>query len=144
MDLDLRLESINILIGEMSEFICFELTDAKIECCLELAENLPFVNFDSRLMKQVLLNLIQNAIAAMPSGGKLTIKTETQDNDVLINVVDTGIGIPDENFSKIFEPYYTTKKTGSGLGLTLVFKIIRELDYIVTKLIWVYLVPWLF
>jgi signal transduction histidine kinase len=126
MDLDMHLGSTNILIGEMSEFVCFELKEANIECNLELAENLPFVEFDNRYMKQALLNLIKNAIAAMPQGGKLTIKTETQDEYIVINVADTGIGIPDESISKIFEPYYTTKKTGSGLGLTLVFKIVRE------------------
>jgi signal transduction histidine kinase len=62
----------------------------------------------------------------MPNGGKLTVKTERSDNEVYISVRDTGVGISDENLSKIFEPYFTTKPTGSGLGLTLVFKIIRE------------------
>ncbi|GHV00960.1 hypothetical protein FACS189483_11200 [Spirochaetia bacterium] len=59
-------------------------------------------------------------------GGELTIKTECTDTDIQISVRDSGVGIPEENLSKIFEPYFTTKETGSGLGLTLVFKIIRE------------------
>jgi signal transduction histidine kinase len=82
--------------------------------------------FDERYMKQALLNLIKNAIAAMPSGGTLSIKTEVKDTDVLVSIADTGTGISDENLLKIFEPYFTTKDTGSGLGLTLVYKIIRE------------------
>jgi signal transduction histidine kinase len=77
-------------------------------------------------MKQALLNLIKNAQAAMPNGGSLKIKTEKTDTDILISVYDTGVGISEENLSKIFEPFFTTKETGSGLGLTLVFKIIRE------------------
>jgi signal transduction histidine kinase len=77
-------------------------------------------------MKQALLNLIKNAKAAMPDGGKLTIKTEFRDGEIDILALDTGIGISEANLSKIFEPYFTTKETGSGLGLTLVFKIVRD------------------
>jgi signal transduction histidine kinase len=62
----------------------------------------------------------------MPSGGVLTIRTETAADDVRVSVADTGIGIPEENLPKIFEPYFTTRETGSGLGLTLVFKIVKE------------------
>lgn len=126
MDLDMRLGNINLMIAELMEFVSFELKEADVEGCLELEENLPFVQFDSRYMKQTLLNLIKNAIAAMPLGGKLTIRTASRDTDLSISVADTGTGISDDNISKIFEPYYTTKETGSGLGLTLVFKIVRE------------------
>ncbi|MDR1443835.1 MAG: PAS domain S-box protein [Treponema sp.] len=126
MDLDLREGDLNSLIGELVDFMSFELSDARITCDLELEENLPLLTFDERYLKQVLLNLVKNATAAMPAGGKLTIKTESKDSEVYISVQDTGLGIPEENLSKIFEPYFTTKATGSGLGLTLVFKIIRE------------------
>jgi PAS domain S-box-containing protein len=126
MDLELRNGSINTLIEAMAEFVSFELKEAGIECVLDLQEKLPVINYDERFMKQVFLNLIKNAIAAMPQGGQLTIKTEAVDTDIRIIVADTGVGIPEENLGKIFEPYYTTKDTGSGLGLTLVFKIIRE------------------
>jgi signal transduction histidine kinase len=91
-----------------------------------LDESLPLLNFDERFLKQAFLNLIKNAAAAMPEGGILTIKTEKRDAEALISIQDTGTGISEENLSKIFEPYFTTKETGSGLGLTLVFKIIRE------------------
>jgi signal transduction histidine kinase len=126
MDMDLREGDMNTLIGELVEFVRFELSDASIVCDLELEEGLPLLNFDERYVKQALLNLVKNAAAAMPEGGKLTIKTGRMDNEVFITVRDTGMGIPEENLSKIFEPYFTTKPTGSGLGLTLVFKIIRE------------------
>jgi len=77
-------------------------------------------------MKQVLLNIIKNAIAAMPDGGVLSISTCRKDDRVLIQVKDTGFGISEDNMTKIFEPYFTTKDFGSGLGLTVVYKIIRE------------------
>jgi PAS domain S-box-containing protein len=126
MNMDLREGSINTLIGELYEFVHYELEEAHIEGLLELEETLPAVPFDERYMKQALLNLIKNAIHAMPEGGLLTIKTEAVDAYIRVSVCDTGTGIPEENLSKIFEPYFTTKETGSGLGLTLVFKIIRE------------------
>jgi signal transduction histidine kinase len=126
MDLDLREGNLNTLIGELVNFVRFELSDASITCDLELEESLPLLKFDERYLKQALLNLVKNAAAAMPAGGKLTIKTAVRDNEALLSVQDTGLGIPEENLAKIFEPYFTTKATGSGLGLTLVFKIIRE------------------
>jgi hypothetical protein len=62
----------------------------------------------------------------MPDGGTLFIKTEGGDTDIQITVKDSGVGISESNLPKIFEPYFTTRESGSGLGLTLVFKIIRE------------------
>ncbi|MDR0313080.1 MAG: PAS domain-containing protein [Treponema sp.] len=126
MDLDLRLGNINSLLEELAGFVSYELNEANIECILELTENLPFVNFDASFMKQAFLNLIKNSLVAMPGGGKLTIRTSAQDDSIRISVADTGIGISDENLTKIFEPYFTTRPAGTGLGLTLVFKIVRE------------------
>jgi signal transduction histidine kinase len=126
MNLELREGSINGLIKELTEFVGYELEEARIGYILDLAEGLPRINFDERYMKQALLNLVKNAIAAMPGGGGLTISTGIRDGKLCVSVCDTGVGIPEELASKVFEPYFTTKETGSGLGLTLVFKIIRE------------------
>jgi PAS domain S-box-containing protein len=126
MDLEPREGNINALIGELVEFVRYELDEARINCVMELSENMPPIEFDERFMKQALLNLIKNAIAAMGNGGTLTITTGFNDTEIQISVKDTGIGISEENLPKIFEPYFTTKPTGTGLGLTLVFKIIRE------------------
>jgi PAS domain S-box-containing protein len=126
MNMDFREGNINVLIEDLAGFVRYELEEANIKCVLELEKDLPRIGFDERYMKQALLNLIKNAQAAMEHGGRLTIKTELKDGQIDILVMDTGIGIPDSNLSKIFEPYFTTKETGSGLGLTLVFKIVRE------------------
>jgi signal transduction histidine kinase len=126
MHLEYREADINVLIRELTQFVWYELEQAHIECNLDLDKDMPSFSFDERFMKQALLNLIKNAMAAMPEGGILTIKTERIDEEVHISVKDTGIGITEANLPKIFEPYFTTRDTGSGLGLTLVFKIIRE------------------
>ncbi|MDR1239958.1 MAG: PAS domain S-box protein [Treponema sp.] len=126
MDMEFREGDINALIAELVEFVWYELEQNNIECVLELDKSVPLILFDERYMKQALLNLIKNAQAAMPQGGSLTIKTERTDTEICVSVCDTGMGIGEENLAKIFEPFFTTREAGSGLGLTLVFKIIRE------------------
>jgi two-component system, sporulation sensor kinase E len=126
MSLELCEGDLNALIAGLGEFIRAELEQSNIRLLLELDEQLPPVLFDERYMKQVLLNLIKNAQAAMPKGGLLTIATVGRDSEIRISVCDTGTGISQENLKKIFEPYFTTKGNGTGLGLTLVYKIIRE------------------
>jgi PAS domain S-box-containing protein len=123
---DLRRGDVNALITELADFVSFELINADIECVLDLAENLSAVNFDAGLMKPALLNVIQNAAAAMNCGGKLSITTEEAENEIRIIIADTGTGISENNLSKIFEPYFSTKKNGTGLGLTVLFKIVKE------------------
>ena len=126
MTLNLQEMNFNAFVREVVDFIRYELEESRIKTALELDESLPLLDFDQLVMKQALLNLIQNAMAAMNDGGTLAIKTKWNDNEALISVADTGTGISEQNLAKIFEPYFTTKETGSGLGLTLVFKIIRE------------------
>jgi signal transduction histidine kinase len=126
IELNLREADINNFLGELIEFVRYEIENAHVEIELSLDNDLPLLDFDARLMKQALLNLIQNATAAMKEGGTLTLRTERHDNEAAISVCDTGTGISQNNMSKIFEPYFTTKEQGSGLGLTLVFKIVRE------------------
>jgi len=126
MNLELREGDLNVLISQIMEFVRFEMEQSNILCLLELDENLPKLLIDERYMKQALLNLVKNAQAAMPEGGVFTIATKFMENEIRILVCDTGIGIENESLSKIFEPYFTTRETGTGLGLTQVYKIIRE------------------
>jgi two-component system sensor histidine kinase AtoS len=76
-------------------------------------------------MQQVLLNLIKNAMQAMSRGGVLTLQTGESSEGVWVSVGDTGGGIPQEQIARIFEPFYTTKKKGTGLGLMIVQRIVR-------------------
>ena len=126
MTLELRKGNVNKVIKRMAEFVSEELHQSKIMCSLDLDEGLPEILMDERYMKQVILNLVKNAQAAMQKGGLLTICTKCIDKEIIIKICDTGTGISNENLSKIFDPYFTTKETGTGLGLTMVFKIIRE------------------
>jgi PAS domain S-box-containing protein len=122
----MRRGNVNELVTELADFVSVELGNSGIECILDLDENLTPVDFDFGLMKQALLNVVQNAEAAMTSGGKLTITTADMEEEVFIIIADTGTGISEENLSKIFEPYFTTKESGTGLGLTVLFKIVKE------------------
>jgi signal transduction histidine kinase len=91
-----------------------------------LTPRLPLAPIDPAQIKQVLVNLIKNAIQAMSRGGTLTLQTDSGVDGVLLIVGDTGGGIPQEQINRIFEPFYTTKKKGSGLGLMIVQRIVRE------------------
>jgi two-component system, sporulation sensor kinase E len=124
---DGRLEpaDLNEVIKDITAFLQFELKEAGVELVLEFSE-IPKVDLDGKSVKQALLNLVKNAIDAMPHGGTLWIGTSRHQDKVLVKIRDTGTGIPEELITKIFEPYYTTKDTSSGLGLTVVYKIMKE------------------
>ncbi|HEY9053918.1 MAG TPA: ATP-binding protein [Rectinemataceae bacterium] len=126
MDIQLLSEDAAALMEEVAEFIGPEAERAGVEVTTEIGKNLPHILMDKRHMKQALLNLVQNALAAMPSGGRLGLCARYQDDEVQLSVSDTGTGIPEALLTKIFEPYFTTKKHGTGLGLTITFKIIKE------------------
>jgi len=99
---------------------------------LELEKNIPWILVDVNQMKQVLLNLIHNALQAMPSGGEMIIASESTSRDgrdwVIVSVCDTGVGIPKLDQARIFEPFYTTKgnQGGTGLGLSVTYGIITD------------------
>jgi signal transduction histidine kinase len=87
----------------------------------------PYAQFDPDQIVQVLTNLTSNAVAAMPEGGTLIVRTTGTDDDIRITVADTGTGIARENMSKIFEPFFTTKPIGkgTGLGLAVTYGIVK-------------------
>jgi signal transduction histidine kinase len=124
--LKLREANINTIINKLIEFSRPEMEQLKIRCVTELDEKVPPLLMDEGYIKQALLNIIKNAQAAILDGGLFSVFTKYVDNEIRISMIDTGIGISEENLSKIFEPYFTTKESGTGLGLTMVYKIIRE------------------
>ncbi|GAB1432638.1 ATP-binding protein [Spirochaetota bacterium] len=126
MDIKPINDDINALVLELAEFMKPEAKNASIELEAKLEASANSVPFDRRYIKQVLLNLIKNSMSAMPKGGKLLLKTSSNQDEFIIRVEDSGSGIDNDKIGKIFEPYYTTKENGTGLGLTLSYKIIKE------------------
>jgi two-component system NtrC family sensor kinase len=113
---------LNKLIGEWMDFFESRCAKSGIQIVVDMDENLPMVNGDPAQLNQVLINVVVNAIQAMPSGGTLTIKTMRKQDRASIIVQDTGQGIEEENKDKIFLPFFSTKEVdeGTGLGLSVV------------------------
>lgn len=91
-----------------------------------LSQDLPLVAGDGEKLKQVFLNLILNAVEAMPDGGLLRVRTCRRQDRVLVELADTGPGIAGEELGRIFEPFYTTKADGMGLGLALAYRMVEQ------------------
>ena len=92
-------------------------------------DRLPEINADQGMLSQALLNLALNACQAMPDGGTLKLSCHTTSRRrVEIDVEDTGVGIPPENLGRIFDLYFTTKEKGSGIGLSMVYRIVQLHD----------------
>lgn len=126
MDIQLLTENPGAIVREVVELVKYEAEKNKVSVKVSIDKNIPDLLLDKRQIKQAVLNLAQNAIAAMPKGGKLGFAVSCANEEVKIAISDTGTGIPESQLSKIFEPYFTTKKNGTGLGLTITFKIIKE------------------
>lgn len=124
----LQLISINALLLELLQLVQHTGTLANIVIRTILDKDAPLCLADAKLIKYALLNILRNAMEAMPDGGCLTVKTvyQRESNTVTISVCDTGIGIRQEDLSRIFRPFFTTKKDGSGLGLTLSNRILQH------------------
>lgn len=126
MNSELREGDINDVLRPLLAFLRPELSASGIEVVEKLAARLPPAQIDERLLREALLNIVKNAQAAMAAGGTLAVGTVLEGERIRITVRDTGTGIPDDIADKIFEPYFTTRDFGSGLGLTLTYKIIKE------------------
>ena len=123
--LETRPENINAIVEESIAFLEAEIADRNILVEQELRPDLPLLEVDRNQLKQVFYNIIKNAFQAMKSEGILRIRTDMDDSFVSISFADTGGGISPDHMSSIFQPYFTTKAKGSGLGLLIVRRIIR-------------------
>jgi signal transduction histidine kinase len=118
--------SLNDAARETLELLRPELENRGLHLKEKLARRLPLAPLDAGQMKQVLVNLIKNAMQAMTRGGVLTLETGSGGDWVWVDVSDTGGGIPQDKIDHIFEPFYTTKKKGTGLGLMIVQRIVQQ------------------
>ncbi len=118
--------SLNDVIIDTVNLLKNLLLEKKVALELNLENDMPLVKCDFNQMKQVILNLLQNSVDVMPSGGTVAITTKSVDQSAVIKVKDTGSGIDSEDQAAVFEPFFTTKVTGVGLGLAIVKKIIKD------------------
>jgi signal transduction histidine kinase len=116
------------LIGELADFFAPQAEAARVVMRTSLPEAPVRCDVDSNLIKQAVLNLMINAVQAMDQGGELLIRLSPSRNRAVLEVIDTGRGIPPDEVEKVFQVYYSTKKQGSGLGLPTTRRIIREHD----------------
>lgn len=129
MKVNLAICNVNDIVKKTVSVVSEELKEKGIAFKQHLAVSLPKVLADSSLIQQSILNLINNAMQAMPEDRKdpaITVSTFMENDMVKISVADNGCGMSEEQMSKIFEPYYTTKSSGTGLGLTVLFKIMKQ------------------
>jgi signal transduction histidine kinase len=125
--LELKREPVRIaeLLKELALFVQNDAQSSGVRISVEAAADLPAAGVDRNYMKQVLMNLMLNGIQAMPEGGTLILEAKAAQGELFLTVADSGTGIPEENLPKIFEPYFTTKADGSGLGLTIARRIVE-------------------
>jgi two-component system, sporulation sensor kinase E len=119
-------ENVNAIVDEAVRFFAPEIQDRDVVVEQELRSDLPLLQLDRDQIKQALYNVIKNSLEAMKRRGILRIRTDMNDAHVLISFIDTGGGMSPENLSRVFEPYFTTKSSGTGLGLLIVRRIVRE------------------
>ncbi|MCW5555055.1 MAG: PAS domain S-box protein [Verrucomicrobiae bacterium] len=121
----LQLGSLNDVVHKTLTLVQPELDNRALAVRTKLARQLAASPIDPTQIQQVLVNLIKNAMQAMTKGGTLTLQTGESADGVWVSVADTGGGIAQEQINRIFEPFYTTKKKGTGLGLMIVQRIVR-------------------
>jgi signal transduction histidine kinase len=135
---NMQLASPDSLIENFADFFRPEFESKKITLETKLQKSSVRVLLDEKLFRDVVMNISQNSLAALKSkyksdgekriesGAKFCISNSVRENKFIITIADNGCGMSEESLSKIFEPYYTTKANGTGLGMTMVYKIVKE------------------
>ncbi|RFB14767.1 PAS domain S-box protein [Bacillus sp. HNG] len=127
-------QNIKLILNNITSLLETQATLKGIQLISEYDVNIPFINCEQNQLKQVFINLIKNAIEAMPNGGKIIVKAKNINNNMVsIQIVDQGMGIEEERIPKLGEPFYTTKENGTGLGLMVCFRIIEQHGGIMNK-----------
>jgi signal transduction histidine kinase len=125
MDTKLKLTSVSKTLNEICDFVEPELNENHVKLVRDI-KSTPKVELDTNLFRQALLNIIKNAMNAIEKKGTIKVSVKLRGDEVVIVVHDTGKGMKQDTLNKIFEPYFTTRASGTGLGLTVVYKVIKE------------------
>lgn len=124
-NLELKIGSLNDQISQVLDFFAPQARQLNIEVIRYLDPDLPLIRLESQTLQAALLNLVKNAIEAMPNGGQLVARTRITRGGVALDLIDTGCGIDDKTLLHMFTTFYTNKEGGSGLGLPTAKKIIE-------------------
>ncbi|MFQ5965493.1 MAG: ATP-binding protein [Candidatus Scalinduaceae bacterium] len=123
-------ERVNVQICEIIDTTCTlmenYLKEKHINLYKEFEPDIPQILADPNQIKQVILNVLMNAVESMPDGGDITVKIKTADKSIKIDIIDTGKGISEEELKNIFEPFFTTKSSGTGVGMAITHKITED------------------
>ncbi len=119
-------QDLNEVVGSLLDFLAPELQAAGVEVVRALGPDPLAIRADEGQLRAVFLNLLRNSREAMPTGGRITVRTRRDGEAVEAEVADTGGGIPPEDLTRIFEPFYSTKERGTGLGLAFTLQVVKE------------------
>jgi signal transduction histidine kinase len=125
VELQLHEQDLRQVVGDVLALATEELSTRNVTLQSSLPSNPLIANVDADLLKQAVINVIQNGAQAMPDGGKLRVALEDDRKNAVLRIADEGTGIPDEIRDKIFDLYFTTKSEGSGIGLAMTYRILQ-------------------
>jgi len=118
--------NLKLMVEESLNFMRHEIESRDVHCEMNISDDLPLITGDPGQLKQAFYNLVKNAVQSMSQSGSLKVNGAFDEDFVILSVTDSGCGISRDSLSHIFTPYYTTKGTGTGLGLMIVERIVRE------------------
>jgi len=125
VELQLREQDLRLVVDDVLALATAELSTRHVTLVGKMPPRPLLVNIDADMLKQAMLNVIQNGAQAMPDGGKLEVSLEEDRKTALLRITDEGSGIPEEILEKIFDLYFTTKSEGSGIGLAMTYRILQ-------------------
>jgi signal transduction histidine kinase len=125
MELRLRVLDLRDVVTAVAELTMVQMREARTRLVVDTPREPVLVHIDSDLMRQALLNLVLNAMQAMPEGGTVRVTLRREQHLAIVEVEDEGTGIQPELLPRIFELYFTTKKSGSGIGLAMTYRILQ-------------------
>jgi signal transduction histidine kinase len=127
VEMNWRMVDLHLFLDDLMRSFASSLEIANVKLMRDYSKDPLYAKIDPDKLRQAISNVIINSIQAMPDGGELRIATtyDAAQNAVVIEINDTGVGIPQENIDRLFEPYFTTKSDGTGLGLPITYKLIE-------------------